>query len=61
VNRVIQDGIQTGYPRATRLERPFFDPVRPVVILLAGLPITSFHADPQLAEFRLEQLVQQFA
>ena len=75
MNRVIQEGIQTGYPRATRLERPRFDPVRPVVVamilvsvlvlallilLLSSLKRERRPRRGRLAR-RLEQLVQQFA
>ena len=34
MNRAALAGIQTGYPRATRLKRPRIDLVRPVVVTL---------------------------
>jgi hypothetical protein len=34
VNRAVLDGIHAGDPHATRLERPRFDPVRPVVVAM---------------------------
>ena len=42
MNRVVLEGIQSSHPDATRLERPSFDPVRPVVVAMILVAVLVF-------------------